>query len=85
MAKAKIVQPQHVIWHDGERWVEVEWAEDGRYDIGYQLALPTRKEGVADYMGLYESAELRRVVDKCRCNARTARECASDCLMEGFG
>lgn len=63
MAKAQIVQPHHIIWHDGERWVEVEWPEDGRFDIGYQLPLPTRKEGVADYMGLYESAARRRVKD----------------------
>ena len=63
MAKAQIVQPHHIIWHDGERWVEGEWPEDGPFHIGYQLPLPTRKEGVADYMGLYESAARRRVKD----------------------
>ena len=63
MAKTKLVEPHYIIWHDGERWVEVEWATDGRYDIGYQLALPVHKEGQADYMGLFESATRRRVKD----------------------
>lgn len=59
--KAPLVVPTFLIWFQGERWVEVEWPSDGRYDIGYQLAHPVRKDGQADYMGLFESAARRRV------------------------
>lgn len=59
MAKSKLVEPHFLIWFEGERYVEVEWPADGRYDIGYQLAHPVRKEGQADYMGLFERADRR--------------------------
>lgn len=61
MAKALLVKPHFFIWFEGERWVEVEWPADGRYDIGYQLAHPVHKAGQADYMGLFENAKRRRV------------------------
>ena len=61
MARAPLVEPHFFIWWEGERWVEVEWAADGRYDIGYQLAHPVHKEGQADYMGLFENTQRRRV------------------------
>lgn len=36
---ARVILPHRFIEHKGERWVEVEWPLDGKYDIGYQLAL----------------------------------------------
>jgi hypothetical protein len=51
------ITPQNVIEWRGEKWIEVEWPSDGRYDIGYQLAHPVAKPGSATYMGLFESVE----------------------------
>lgn len=51
-----MVKPPHFIMYEGQRWVEVEWPTDGRYDIGYQLAQETSKPGIGRYMGLFELA-----------------------------
>jgi hypothetical protein len=48
----KLVLPHNVIDYKGERWVEVEWPRDGKYDIGFQLALENNGA-----MRLFESAK----------------------------
>jgi hypothetical protein len=51
-----VKRPEKFIMHDGQRFVEVEWPADGRYDIGYQLATETERPGIGRYMGLFELA-----------------------------
>ena len=51
---ARVVLPHRFIQYKGERWVEVEWPSDGRYDIGYQLA-----QEVGGAMRLFELAARR--------------------------
>jgi hypothetical protein len=51
---AKLVIPHRFIEFKGERWVEVEWPSDGRYNIGYQLA-----HEVDGAMRLFELASRR--------------------------
>jgi len=49
------VLPHHCIEYQGEKWIEVEWPSDGRYDIGFQLCRSIYK-GEHRYMGLFEAA-----------------------------
>jgi len=51
-----VKRPEKFIMYEGRRWVEVEWPADGRYDIGYQLALEAERPGIGRYMGLFELA-----------------------------
>ena len=63
MMGCPVRRPENFIMHEGQRFVEVEWPADGRYDIGYQLAKETERPGIGRYMGLFElaSRKLRRV------------------------
>lgn len=58
MAKCPLIKPYNIIEFNGGFWVEVEWPEDCRYDIGYQLAHQTERNG-RTYMGLFESTAMR--------------------------
>lgn len=50
------VVPHRLIKFRGEDWIEVHWPRDGLYDIGYQHAQETERDGVR-YMGLFEAKE----------------------------
>jgi len=53
--------PTNYTMHDGQRFVEVEWPADGRYDIGFQLAKETERPGIGRYMGLFELASRKKI------------------------
>lgn len=56
-----IRHPQKFLMFEGQRFVEVEWPADGRYDIGYQLAHKTERLGIGPYMGLFELASRKKL------------------------
>lgn len=55
--------PQNFIMFNGQRFVEVEWPADGRYEISRQLAHKTSRPGVGEYMGLFELASRKKIKD----------------------